>query len=237
MSANTLGHQLIAAADVAALRRDQLATVERLLLGAILLLVLLHIATIAPRIATPAVSPVYLWQIASLRTEAGVGTWFAVLLLAFGGLLAGAVAGRCFDRRDRVWRWWALLGVCLLGASLEEVVGLHEQLDRTLTLDTGELTARITYQWILVGAPLAALLGIVFARFLFTRRPGVRWRLFTGGCLYVLGAVGIEILGGALAAGEATKVALELSYALEEALELTGAALVTVGVARELAAG
>ena len=56
------------------------------------------------------------------------------------------------------------------------------------------------YSWVIPGAALVALLGIALLRFLRSLPRTTRRRLWAAGVLFLSGAIGLEMVGGAYAA-------------------------------------
>jgi hypothetical protein len=127
-----------------------------------------------------------------------------------------------------------LLGLLLIAASAEEILGFHEALDGYV--EVGRLREQIVFMWVIPGAAVAATLGLLFGRFVLTRSPPIRWRLLVGGCCFVAGAVGLEFVGGTIEASGGPRNLKLLVRTMEEGLELGGAALVLSAVLRQLSA-
>lgn len=123
--------------------------------------------------------------------EANIWSWYSSFLLgAIGvGLLLLAIVQH--DRAVR--RAHIILGVAAIVMSADETASLHEALGYV-----GDSVGGITSHWLLLGIPLAAVAGAVALR--LSRRFGtvLRNRLILAGLVYLLGAVVIEFLGGAL---------------------------------------
>jgi hypothetical protein len=206
---------------------------ETFILAVITVLVVMDLLSGQARTAQPVWRPILVWSMFNLSAERGVGTWFATIQLAGAGVLALLVS-RVEESVDRirVGRWWMLLGVLLIAASAEEILGFHEALDGYVEI--GNLREQIIFTWVIPGAAVAALLGLLFARFVLTRPPPIRWRLLIGGCCFVAGAVGLEFVGGTIEASGGPRIAKLLARTMEEGLELGGAALVLSAVLRQL---
>lgn len=202
---------------------------RRLLLCLVLMstsLVVAHLLTMPLRLSDPPAYPAFLWSLFSLSAERGIGTWYAVVQLALGAALAwrAGEAGAEADRRT----WWRLLAGLLLLASAEEVLGFHEYLDKLIHVPA--VAESVSFTWVLLGAPVGLGLALLFARFLIGLPVGVRTLIVAGGALYLVGAVGMEVVGGAfIAGGQASARLISVLGAVEEGLELIGAALVVGG--------
>jgi len=84
---------------------------------------------------------------------------------------------------------------------------------------------------VIPGAALVALFGIALLRFFRHLPRPTRRRLLAAGILFLSGAIGLELVGGAYSAVHAE---LNMSYVLiataEETLEMVGAAVLLYGL-------
>jgi hypothetical protein len=157
--------------------------------------------------------------------EGNLPTWWsAVILLACGGLAAllGSQAGSA--RRD--WRWLAFLFVAM---ATDEAASLHELLQPPLraALDSPRW---LRYPLILPGMVVAAVLVLRFHRFAASLGATGR-RLGWGALVFAAGALGLETVGGWFAPEAiGPNATYSLVVTLEEACEMTGAAMVLVAL-------
>src|SRR5688572_22379392 len=163
----------------------------------------------------------------SLSYEGNLPTWYSsALLLACSALLA-LIARGAADHRRR----WTLLAVLFGYLSIDESVGLHEQLNSLV-----ELGGPLYYGWILPAAAIVVALGLAYLRFVIALPAPTRRRVILAGCLYVGGALLMEIPLGLWTEAHGDG---NLGYALidfaEESLEMTGASLFLVALLRHAA--
>jgi hypothetical protein len=153
----------------------------------------------------------------SLSYEENVPTWVSSSLLLACAAAAGAVA-----LRASAWRkhWWFICGLATY-MSLDEASELHEHLGGHLAT-----SGLLYFDWVIPGALIVAALVAVYIPFIRALAPRTRMRLVIAGCIYVGGALVMELPLGAWtdAHGPAT-----LGYALidwvEETMEMVGATL------------
>lgn len=202
--------------------------VLRSCLAVALTLVIAHLAVDLAAVRGTPWHPVRLTRLFSLDLEAGVGTWWAAVQLALAATAAwGAGTTTESDRR-----WWWSLAILLGLASVEEVVGLHEQLSQMIV--AGPLQSSLRYTWVVVGGPMALILAALFTRFLFRQDGVVRRELVAGSVVYVLGVLGVEVLGGWLAHGLGERMLATVAVGAEEGFELLGVALVLAASYRKM---
>lgn len=155
--------------------------------------------------------------------EANLWAWSSSLLLVSIGVTL-VVVGFAVRHEDGQGAVYFILAALTLGMSADEVTQFHEKLAR-LDLGTG-----FTFAWLSVGVPLAVLIGLIVLRISRQIDRQLRRRLSVAGFVYLLGAVGFEVIGGLAVGGrvdEAAQASLvyHVLLALEEGLEVTGALL------------
>lgn len=171
--------------------------------------------------SAPIVEP--LWNLLSLSAEGNVPTWFASSLLLVCALVAGSIAAQLAAGAPWRTHWWGI-ALALGYVSLDEVVGLHEQLGGMF--ETGGV---LYFDWVLVAAPIVGVLAIVYWPFLRALVPRTRMRLILAAVIYVGGALGMELPLGwwTERAGDDNLVYALIDW-VEETLELVGAGLALV---------
>jgi hypothetical protein len=153
----------------------------------------------------------------SLSYESNVPTWIATILLFSSAIAAGSIA-----RRVTLFRrhWWGV-AIVFAYASLDEAIELHEHLG-------GHFAAGgvLYFDWIVWGALLLVALVLIFWPFVRALERVTRRRLIVAGCIYIGGAIVMELPLGWWTDRAGTD---GLGYALidwvEETMELAGAAL------------
>lgn len=165
-----------------------------------------------------------------LGHERNLPTFYSSAALAFCALISALIgSSRRATGKPDVNYWWGL-ALCFLFISLDEFVGIHERLIKPIrsALDT---SGPLFYAWVIPYSIIALMFGLVYVRFLL-RLPRKTATLFTiAGGLFVLGAVGFEMLsgwtldafhGGVYANRGPLYIILQT---IEETLELTGVVL------------
>lgn len=119
----------------------------------------------------------------------------------------------------------------MAGLSIEEVVALHERLDDRLASAAGVGLA--SSLWVVPGAFLAVLLGVVLVRSASGLSASLVRGLAVGAAIYLGGALGLEALGGIWAENHGnTNVGYLLLATAEENLELVGSMMICRRLAR-----
>lgn len=177
-------------------------------------LMLLSGATGSPFVAKIAE---YFWA----DQEANVWSWYSSFLLGAIGIGLLLLARMQQDRTGR--RAYGVLGVAAIVMSADETASLHEALGYL-----GDSIGGLTSNWLLLGIPFAVVAGVVALRLSRRFDPRLRRRLIVAGVVYLLGAVAVESLGGALS-GPMGLLRFHPLYVLEvtveEGLEFAGTLL------------
>ena len=210
----TLHVQRVAAVRVAALA------------GAVVLLAGIA-ARIAPSLGLPLVDRFLVDE------EGGLSAWFHGIVLA-------ALAGLWWAARERAEpgaarRAWTVLALACTYVSFDEVAALHERLIEPVRdlLDAG---GPLLFAWVVPGAIAVAALAAVVARPVLALPRPAQPAIVAGALVYVTGALGVEVVGGAVAsrAGE-TSVLYQVVVHVEETLETAGLVLLLWGLTALLA--
>jgi hypothetical protein len=159
-----------------------------------------------------------------------------VLLLGCGGLLAlcGAVArrtGRPHARR------WAVLGAIFALLALDEMLEWHEALIDPARAVVGG-SGPLHFAWVVPYGIGVVVIAIAYRRFVLDLDPATRPPMLLAAVLYIGGALGLEMVGGAISGGaDSTGASLAAVQAVEESLELAGLVVFAAALLRLLARG
>ncbi len=152
--------------------------------------------------------------------EGALPTWFSAAVMA-------AVGVRCLRRRSRPHRWWRVVGVLFCCLAIDDVVMLHERVGALLHPALG---GHGVYVWVLVLAPVFALLGAAGAFHLYRALAGhpARRALLLAGFAALGVALGFEAAEDGVVASTWRPRGIELlawTQWCEETLELFGPVL------------
>lgn len=199
--------------------------VVAILTGAVGLLAAAHFVTQALRLALDRPSLFGLVPLFHLDVERTLPAWFSVILLASAAALLLAVGWLTRATHPRDFKAWLLLAAGFAFMSLDEMIGLHEEVNQALRKLPGPLS-RFEYAWVAPAAVVAALVGLVFLPFLLRLPSRTRWGLVLAGAVYVTGALGFEALGSLqVAANGRNNMLYQTLVAFEEVMEMMGVVL------------
>jgi hypothetical protein len=166
--------------------------------------------------------------------EGSIYTWVSLAML-FGNAIAMAFVANLragAGRPDSLQ--WSLLALGFAALSMDESVGLHEKLGEPVTRLL-HLTGWWTYGWVIAAVPAVLMALILFVPLLRRIPPAIAWRLLAAGALFVTGAVGMEMLSGAIGGpADQRNLLYRALAACEETLELAGAILCLYVVGRNI---
>lgn len=183
-----------------------------------------------------------------LDGEGNLPSYFsALVLLACAGLSAWIARDETLSRGRWAWHW-RLVAAGFAYLSIDEAAQLHELLNMPVRYVLEDWKTHAA--WTLVALIVLGIALLFLASFLRAMPARLRRMLLIAGAVYVCGAVGVEIIGGAVglvltgrAAGveiiggnlHIATVIYEISVTIEEGLEMTGAALFVFALLTRLA--
>jgi hypothetical protein len=162
--------------------------------------------------------------------EANLPTLFNGLLLAFASWLAFGISG-CLKTggTSRHVLSWKAVGFVLLFMMLDELCRVHEALDWILMARL-ETEGAIAWPWVIPYAVLALCVAGFFLRFFLSLQPKYRWCFAVSAVLYVIGAIGFELLEAAHVEKHGIdSMGFGILYSIEENLEMLAVMLAIWG--------
>lgn len=122
-----------------------------------------------------------------LDWEGNIPTYFSTGMLVLCAVLSGLIGVKHWQASERFAGHWLFLAFVFFCMSVDEAVVLHERLD--------EFMGHV-FLWTIVGALSILIITIVYLKFLFNLPRETRMRFIVAGCIYCLGAIGFECIGG-----------------------------------------
>ena len=165
-------------------------------------MLLITVAGLAARFA------LYMWgeetflqplELFDVGEERSIPTWFESIQFLLCSILLAVVTVAKRQRGDRYILHWGVLSIIFLLLSLDEVATVHEVIgaksERLLQDTTGlDPGGAISFFWVVPGAAFVIIVALAYVRFL-VHLPRTTRRLFLfAGALFVLGALGMEML-------------------------------------------
>lgn len=156
--------------------------------------------------------------------ERNIPSFFSTLLLLFAALLLTVITVLARNSGASHVPHWAILSLGFVLMAFDESMTIHEKLVVPMRqlLGEGDL-GPFYFAWVIPGIVLVAVLGLFFLKFLWHLPVKTRLTFLVAAVLYLGGALGVELIGGAYAELHGTH---SLTYGLiataEEALEMMG---------------
>lgn len=162
------------------------------------------------------------YRLINLDAERNLPTWYSSCLLLFcAGLLA--IIAHIKHKNLVPYRYhWSFLSIIFLGLSLDETAAIHDVAVKPLRA-TFNLTGVLYYSWVIPGILVVTLLGLAYLKFLKSLPKQIQRLFFLSAFIYVLGALGMEMIAGVITETLGSESLLYRIEAItEEFLELTG---------------
>ncbi len=161
-----------------------------------------------------------------LDFERNVPTVFAVVLFLMCALLTAFRARVMARVSKRQMAGWLGLTAVFTFVACDEFFEIHER----LVVPTRELfntSGVLHFAWVIPYGLAVMVLGLLYLRFFMRLEPTFRRRLFTSAAVFLSGAVGMEMVGGAYLDGDETRrnFTYGIITTIEETLELIGSVL------------
>jgi len=173
------------------------ASIFRSLLACIAVLAVMHCVALLGETLVGGKLALLMWQMFDLNHEQNFPTLFSVLqlLLCSGMLLLIHKESRSSGRPEGYY--WLALAAVFVYLGVDELCELHERLIepmRRLLKPSGALS----FAWVIPYSALALIVGGFFVRFWWRLPPRYRLLFAVAGVFYVVGAIGMEMVGSYL---------------------------------------
>jgi hypothetical protein len=174
-----------------------------------------------------------LFRLFNLDGESNVPEWYSsCLLLTCSGLLAAigsAYRGKKFARH------WTILSLAFLYLPIDEAARIHEMSTKQLR-QMFHFTGFLYYGWVIPASVLVLIFGLSYLKFLAALPGSTRLTFILAFIIYVVGALGLESIGGFIASSSGDQsVAYRLCYTVEETMEMLGLIIFIRGLLQYIA--
>ena len=164
-----------------------------------------------------------IFRVFDFDEEANIPTLFNTALFAAASLLALLIGAHGRGERAPYARHWILLGIVFAALAVDEFTSLHETLVEPVRGALGIEGGFFYLAWVIPALALCAVGAVLFLPFLLRLPPMVRRLMLLAAVIYLMGAVGFEMVQGFLTtAHEQAHLLRRLATFLEEFLEMTG---------------
>ncbi|MEU7824313.1 hypothetical protein [Catellatospora sp. NPDC049133] len=174
------------------------------------------------------VIPAFAWWTTffNVDKEKNLPTWFSGALLLLAAYVLWEIANNVAARGEKYAKHWRILSVVFAFLSMDEITQMHEMSRKMGLVNLGKASY---LSWIVVAAPFVLVFCVSYLKFLFHLPVRTRLLVAGGGVLFVLGAVGMEVVGAFVGRDVSGNVAPGTGYmeyllaaSVEELCEMLG---------------
>jgi hypothetical protein len=159
----------------------------------------------------------------ALDGEANIPTWYQSTALLICSALLAIIAACKRAGRDPFTLHWKAMAIIFLFLSIDETALLHDMINEVVRKSGVHIVGAFYYVWVIPFGLFVLIFLISYLRFLVHLPPKIRRMFIAAGAIYVVGALGMEVLEGLY---RSTYWKKDLPYMLmstfEETLEMTG---------------
>lgn len=199
--------------------------VMRLMLGTIFVLALLHIGQLVIYFLINDPDQFDFIELLDFDYEGNLPSWYSSFALLFAAILLAVISRYHYLKKERYRHHWFGLALIFLFLSLDEGAQIHEGI--------GDLVSNIVpaegvfyFAWVIPYGIAAIVFLISYLKFLFSLPKLLRIQFVISGGLFLLGAIGLELIGAREAEAHGTATILySFLYTVEELCEMLGVVL------------
>lgn len=160
----------------------------------------------------------------NFNTESNLPTLFNFSLLFLSVSILVIISIISFNRNDPLKIYWLVLAVTFLMMSFDEAAQLHEKLNFVVR-STIPVSGFLFYAWVVPVGIFVIVFGLSYISFLKRLPLEISGMIILGGSLYILGAIGLEMIAGNLASADRSAIDTipwRVAMTLEETFEMSG---------------
>lgn len=191
----------------------------------VVMLIISHILFQTIRLVTPCDNLFGIINFFDFDNESSIPTWFSQIQLFIASLILGLIAIYKKKHKKSFANHWLWLALIFLYLSIDEGATVHEMLidptKRVLNISSGVFY----FAWVI---PFMALvLGFLMFFISFIKHLPKKYKILfsLSGFIYILGTLGIEMVGGEILNMNLSKVYYLISVSIEESFEMIGMTL------------
>ncbi len=154
--------------------------------------------------------------------EGNIPTLFSsfLLLLCSGLFYLNFLSDQAASQTRNVF--WVAYAIIFLFLCLDEGTRLHEQIGDVMENHV-EARGLLYFPWVLPYSVVTGIIALLSCRFIFGLPSQTRNRLFIAAAIYLVGAIGFDMLGAMEADANGTEtIAYSVLYTIEELMEMLG---------------
>lgn len=165
------------------------------------------------------------YKLLDLNWEENLPTIYATVILLFCGTCLLFIGYNKFKDEDNYKYAWIVLGVIFIFLSYDEYFRFHDPLSQQIRQQI-EVPASLFFAWVIPYSLLTLVFVLIYMKFWIDLPKPYRLLFFLSGSVFVIGAVGFEMIGAPYTVQWGRRNVFYLCFTtIEEALELLGIAL------------
>ncbi len=165
--------------------------------------------------------------------ERNISAWYSSSILLVASALLALIALAMKAGSNRYFLHWSLLSLIFLYLSFDETSVIHEKLN-----DLGRILPDykfLHFPWVLPAIIALIILAAIYFKFVVDLPPRTRLLFIVGGCFYVGGALGVEIVTGYyLEFSQQKDLIYSIFTVFEEGFEMIGVVIFIHALIRHL---
>ena len=130
-----------------------------------------------------------------LRQEGNFPTFYSVLLLFTSSILLFGISIRQKNSESPTVLW-LILGVIFVFLSLDEMTEIHETIDHSFLRVKFNFSGYLINAWVVPYSIAVFFIFLIYLKFIFKLPRRIAILFVISGAIYVLGAIGFEMIGG-----------------------------------------
>jgi hypothetical protein len=155
--------------------------------------------------------------------EMNLPTWFSALMIAFCAIICKIIATGKKQQGDRYTKDWQLLSLVFWFMAIDEIVSIHEIFIIPEVSKALHLPGFLYSAWVIPGTIFVVWFARRYSKFIYHLPPKSRLHFVWAACIYVGGALVMEMIGSAIAQSFTQQSLIyALSTSVEECLEMSG---------------
>ncbi|MBC3538520.1 hypothetical protein ACFSC6_17705 [Rufibacter sediminis] len=155
-----------------------------------------------------------------LDSENSIPAYFSSFNLAVAAGLLFLIYLHAKAGKSKFQLPWLFLALIFLALSIDETVAIHELFAYLIINKYLSVSGPGQYAWAIMGSITVLVFLVLYGRFIFHLPLKTRIYFFVAGAVYIMGALGMEAVGGYLSVKDSPFYGLEVM--VEEGLEMLG---------------
>ncbi|MBB6016991.1 hypothetical protein ACFP9V_03565 [Deinococcus radiopugnans] len=165
------------------------------------------------------------WGLFNLNGESNIPAAFSALLLMLATLILGVISGARRQIKSADASAWRALTLIFGFLALDEAAGLHER-TANIVNSIVKTDGILFYAWVIPYGTLTLVVGLAFLQFMRQLPATIRNRIILAGAIYIVGALGMEVLEAKVVSNAGTQNFLNQGLiVIEEGMEMLGVTL------------